>query len=671
MLRVASCQCLALACTCVLWLFTIQAYGAASKNHEGQPSGTVDTTDGKLDTIRVLGQKQSGIESITQVSSERYTGFSRTLSRVSFENRFTSMSELLNEIPGIQVKQAGGLGSINSVSVRGATGKQINYYLDGLLLNSVDSGTSTLQTIPTAIIEQIQVFPDFAPVQLGGTNIGGAIHFSSRQLKPGDEGGQGSLAAGSFGTQQVELAGWDEINGWHALGVISHSQADNDFDVAEDLFRTPYTERHNDGFELNNIFIKAGRPKAGTADVSMHVLFQHVESDKELATILNRLRDDSTLATSTTRLQSVFDHSSGVWSFGHRMSLIEDAYTFEDPNSNIGQQPNRVKSERQGINWFSIAQRQIGQHDLSFGLDLRHDQLTQKDLLTTSDSVEAERDTANISLGDQWQINDDVLVNTVARYIWINDKADFEAKDKKPSGDISASSLQSGIRWLATEAVTLKANVGSTTRIPSINEKFGARGQSEGNEELEEVRIDMIDAGIELMTSQHRLVSSVYFKSVDNGIYRVVSSQGVSQFQNLRELFIRGVDVDYHWYPLSWLSLNFTASLLDSENNSPVKITRGKKVPGIYHKSYGASLKLFGQFYDFTFRYQREEELFYNPANAVSADDKNDLSTSLTFYINDATLDLTVRNLRDKNFLDFNRLPTPGRSLTLTLSYGL
>ena len=66
--------------------------------------------------------------------------------------------------------------------------------------------------------------------------------------------------------------------------------------------------------------------------------------------------------------------------------------------------------------------------------------------------------------------------------------------------------------------------------------------------------------------------------------------------------------------------------------------------------------------------YQHHDELYYETANAVEADAKKELNASVTTSWRAVTLDFSARNLRDENFLDMNRFPTPGRSYVLTIS---
>lgn len=622
-------------------------------------------SDNALEHVLVTDHIASQRSSITDVNLDSYTGFVRLINREDFSPRYTDFGELLDELPGIQVKQSGGFGAFSSVSVRGSTGKQVNVFLDGLLLNSPNSGSANINTIPTVLIERVEAYPDFTPAQLGNANLAGAINFKTRTLEDTKPGGQLRLAYGSFNSRNVELSAWGNINQWQLIGGLSTTHADNDFPVNEDLFRTNSHRRQNDAFTQQTVFLKTGRQ---WESVRSSVLFQYADSDKELPTTLNQERDDAELANTSWRLQGLLDYTAGEFAIGHRLFTTREKDLYQDLNSTIGLGTDRIETQLDGIGAFNVASYCTDHHEIVFGLELRGDQIEQQDLEKKQQIVDASRRTTIFAIGDSWTINPDWQLNTTARHYIISDEFNFINRNTEASGDISESSLQLGSQWKINPSLTFKTNAGSLLRIPTLSEKFGSRGLFEGSPELKHEQALTLEAGFEWRYGALQGSTSVYKRGIDDGIVTIFDSRGVGQPQNIAESQLIGFEAELLWVVTDWFEVNANTTLLDSENNSNISSAKGKKLPGIYHQTHGLGLSVQHQQSRFGVKYQRHQELYYNSANGVEADDKTEISVSLTQEWQVFTIDFSARNLLDENFLDLNRYPTPGRSFMTTVT---
>ena len=127
--------------------------------------------------------------------------------------------------------------------------------------------------------------------------------------------------------------------------------------------------------------------------------------------------------------------------------------------------------------------------------------------------------------------------------------------------------------------------------------------------------------------------------------------------------------MSFTWNLVDWLELSFNSTNLDSDNQSKIKVARGKKLPGIYHQTYGGNFKFSFRDLDINLSYQHQSELYYDTANAVEADSNEDINLSITYYLENISFDITGRNLLDENINDFNRMPTAGRSYITTITF--
>jgi iron complex outermembrane receptor protein len=624
--------------------------------------------DTALEHILVVDHVPAERNSVTDVNLESYSGFARLIDRSSFEHKFTDFAILLDQLPGIQIKQSGGLGAYNSVSVRGSTGKQVNIFLDGLLLNSPNSGTANINAIPAILIERIEAYPDFSPAQLGNANLAGAINFKTRDLKAEESGAHLQLAYGSFHTTHSELSGWSNIADWQLIGGIRSTRSENNYAVDKDLFRTTSKTRKNDGYAQDSVFLKTGR---SWEHQRLSALLQYSDSTKELATSLNQRRDNAQLDNTSWRIQTLLDHTQGSISYGHRLFASREVDLYQDLNSTIGLGQDKIESDSTGVGLFNVANYCTDYHELLASIEFRQDDIDQHDLLAEKKRLSATRDSTIIALGDSWDITPAWRLSTTYRHYLISDAVSVTNQQTDSSADISEPSLQIGSRWQISPALTFKSNIGQLLRIPSLSEKFGARGLYEGSPELRHEQALTLEAGIEWKIDALSGSATSYVRQVDDGIVTIFDSRGVGKPQNIAQSQLTGVEFDLTWTPLVGVDISANSTLLDSENQSDIAGARGQKLPGIYHQSHGVAATLYNEKTRLSVSYQYHNELYYNAANSVEADAKNELSASISHKWRRYTVDLSALNLRDENFLDLNRFPTPGRSLMATLSIDL
>ena len=122
-----------------------------------------------------------------------------------FRGEVTSTADLLSRTPGVQVRRFGGEGQPAEISIRGSTAAQVIVQLDGVPLNSAQSGGVNLATLPLSLLERIEVTRGGGSVQAGSGAIGGVVNLISR--RPGGERrSDASFTGGSFGSYRGSAA---------------------------------------------------------------------------------------------------------------------------------------------------------------------------------------------------------------------------------------------------------------------------------------------------------------------------------------------------------------------------------------------------------------------------------------------------------------------------------
>ena len=138
----------------------------------------------------------------------------------------TSVGELLKNVPGLEIQDAGAQGE-KRVSIRGSRSNQVLVLLDGVKLNNELTGDVDLSVVPVSSIEKIKVQTGSASAEYGSGAIGGVIDIiSARAAKS-----QLKLAAqrGSFGLLNIEPSlafNWQGVN---FLGAFQAIQSDGNY----------------------------------------------------------------------------------------------------------------------------------------------------------------------------------------------------------------------------------------------------------------------------------------------------------------------------------------------------------------------------------------------------------------------------------------------------------
>lgn len=123
-----------------------------------------------------------------------------------------SVADLLRRVPGVQVAQTGGRGSLPGVYIRGTQSAQSLVLVDGQRIGNSTSGDSNLQHINIEQVERVEVLRGSRSAIYGSDAIGGVIQIFTRR---GDEPGLQPRLHMGFGSHQtwersLGLSGGDE-----------------------------------------------------------------------------------------------------------------------------------------------------------------------------------------------------------------------------------------------------------------------------------------------------------------------------------------------------------------------------------------------------------------------------------------------------------------------------
>lgn len=97
-------------------------------------------------------------------------------------NSTKSLSEALNQLPGMKLRESGGVGSDMQLMLDGFSGKHVKVFIDGVPQEG--AGTAfDLNNIPVNFAERIEVYKGVVPVGFGTDALGGVINIVTNKKR--------------------------------------------------------------------------------------------------------------------------------------------------------------------------------------------------------------------------------------------------------------------------------------------------------------------------------------------------------------------------------------------------------------------------------------------------------------------------------------------------------
>ena len=180
----------------------------------------------------------------------------------------SSLSELLQRQPSIEISNNGGQGKVSTFSIRGTSSTHSIVLIDGIRINAATSGFTAIENIPLSQIEKIEILRGPASSLYGPDAIGGVIQIFTKKglegFKPYIGIGYGryntsSLQTGLRGgdSQTTYAINFSGINtdGFSAF-VPNLASPSNTFNLDKDKYKnyglsTSLNHKINESYEVN------------------------------------------------------------------------------------------------------------------------------------------------------------------------------------------------------------------------------------------------------------------------------------------------------------------------------------------------------------------------------------------------------------------------------------
>jgi vitamin B12 transporter len=133
----------------------------------------------------------------------------------------STLVEILQTQPGIEITNTGGEGKASGIFMRGTSSNHVLVLIDGVRVNSATLGTTTFENIPVALIDKIEIVRGPATSLYGQDAIGGVIQIFTKKGSGAPKFYAG-IGYGTYNTKTAEAGVHGTIGDTSfALGVSS------------------------------------------------------------------------------------------------------------------------------------------------------------------------------------------------------------------------------------------------------------------------------------------------------------------------------------------------------------------------------------------------------------------------------------------------------------------
>ncbi len=624
------------------------------------------------------------------------SGFVAVVNLSPRRHRIEDAASILSRSVGVRVKRYGGLGSFATMSIRGSSSSQVQFYLDGVPLNDPYSGMTDLNDISTGDLKRIEIYRGTSPTGFGGSSIGGTVNLVSAA---NGDGGTGTWfeahgSTGSFGTRRLTAAIRPQA------GLVSlrlgggYLESRGDFPFTDDNGTPMNPDDDAEALRLNNDFIRwnaAGRlgvAAHGFDDLSLN--FSAVSREGGIPGIGS---NQSSRARSERDRRIAYMKLRPSPLAGRKLHLEGTAFyswtadRFDDPGADISllrqSTDNRIIST--GGNVRSRVFVPSARLSIEAFLEGKNERFRPRDFLPQpSEGPERKRETVTASASAELGLaGERLFVTGGLRHEWSRsefyDEPLFPWLPPVAQGPVEREETTPCLGFRAGPAkwLTIKGNWGRHYRLPSFFEMFGNSGTVTGSPGLEPERGTNRDIGIvcsagRLWKIERPRLEAVYLDNELEGLILFFqNSQYTVKPRNIGSATIRGFELSASGLIAGTLRFSCNYTHLDSKDTSPIPYYNGNELPGRPIHEASLSSELFGRRWSVTWEFHYMGSNYLDRANLALSGERriHDLILVLRSPGHGISLSLEGHNLGDERIYDVSGFPLPGRSLFATIGY--
>ena len=541
----------------------------------------------------------------------------------------SNVSDLLQEITGIDIRRRGVSGVQGDLYIRGGGFDQTLLLVDGMKMDDAQTGHHTLNMIlPLYLIERIEVIKGPAARIFGQNAFNGAINIVTKDVTGEKKQIDLSLKEISYGSfEQKNISAVTKIITNKVKSLVSFSNNTSD------------GYRHNTDYKRNNYFVKTSfNLKSSPIDVIASFTENKFGANgfyaSPSATEQYEETQASLLGVSTTiNSEKLSIKPRLYWRRG------QDEYIYIRDNPSVYRnlhKTNKVSAELSG-SYFSNS------GVTGFGIDLSTVNISSNNL------GEHDRTTVNLFVDHTFKLFDEKLVLSPGIAVSYFSDMSFHSF---PGIDLGYN-INSNFK--------LYSNIGKTFRIPTYTDLYYSDRTTIGNENLNPESATSTELGFKYNTSNFKISGAFFNRKAKNIIDYVKENENdLWNAVNIGSLKTTGFELDfrYNFQNQNYLNLGYTNI---NDNNYVTNINYSKYSLNSLKHHFTSKLNLNyirNVNHSFVYKYaERSDKSNYNVL-----DSKIMYKKGLFIYVN---------NILDEVYSETNLVPMPGTSFLVGISVGI
>ena len=563
----------------------------------------------------------------------------------------SSLPELLQRQPGIEISNNGGLGKVSTLFLRGTSSTHSIILLDGIRIDSATAGLTAIENIPLSQIEKIEIVRGPASSLYGQDAIGGVIQIFTKKglngFKPYFSFGygkydtsiaQGGIRGGDNSTSYAINLSSQNSRGFSSFESNPNSSA-NIYNLDKDGYRNKsvsaslsqkINEKHNVSFQY---FLSQGKNKYDNryANWDPTIDWKNTQDQESFSGILN--------SQITNYWKSSFKVGRGTDDYVEKQRYISGATREVD---------NVYRTIQNQITWQNDLTLPIG------SLILLYDKLDQK--INVTDTSYSKKDRQNYAYMIGYNLN--------------QANHNFQANIRKDFNSVyqDATTGNLGYAYAIDSNWSIASSIGTAFRSPTFNYLYAG---SSSNPDLQPEKSRNIEVSVRYQ-SESEFFSLVTFK---NKITDFIISDITTGFKpyNINTAEIYGATISSsHFINHFQIRSNFNLQ-------SPMNESADKYLPRRSNFFGTVGLNYYVQSWNIGIEATGSGNRYNDAANLYNIPGYIKTNLFAEYQINkDLKMNARVDNVLDKNYTyayegnpnsDGFRYQTPNQSFFISLRY--
>ena len=588
---------------------------------------------------------------------------------------FTSLDDLLQFIPGVEVQSRNAFGAQGDISIRGATFTQVLVLVDGMKLNDPLTGHfNSYIPVSPAEIERIEILRGPAAAIYGADAVGGIVHIITKGFSNNRDEEQEISGQVNYGENRLVNAqqGFSiRKDRYYIGGGFNINQSDGQEvpgQILEGTELEPYNNFFNIktfglsfGYSLNNNWQLQARTAYDDRDFSARYFYTTSTFDKSVETTRNWWNQ--------IQLTKTADKSSTDFNLAYRNGTDEFVFSPDFPSTNL----HTTQFWNFNVNHLHVLSEQFS---LNFGGQIDRRAIESTDRGDHNDWHYGAYTMGAFRPSDQLNISGSLRLDYDQNY----------GLEFTPQFNIS----------YTPSAFTFRAAVGRSIRAADYTERYVSfnlldltPGRSLGNPDLEAEQAWSEEVGLDYRVSKTwQLRATAFFRQSSNLIdYVATNEMDIPNNQNLQEgadyFYATNItDVQTSGFEVeSWLRHSFgnQKGIEWSLGYTYLNTTNEADVISVYISSHAGHLLSTNLIFDVNkFQvalnglYKQREERLASSINARLSPNYQVWNLRLGYSLSpEFGLNFQVHNLLDEDYQDILGAQMPGRWLMGGLKFAL